>query len=111
MQALLPASGSSPSGTGLAAALERINRLHPYFPAAMNTEAKYIAYTISALGSLDGSYTVTTPSGGAFKSGSTTSFVAYNPTGAPISVTFDGRSRVGPLKIPAGTSRLRGERV
>ena len=65
MQALLPALGSGLTGTGLAAALERINTVHPYFPAAMNTEAKYLAYTISALGSLNAGYTLTTPSGGA----------------------------------------------
>jgi Glycosyl hydrolase family 81 C-terminal domain len=105
MQALLPASGSDLSGTGLAAALARINPLHPYFPAAMNTEAKYIAYTISALGALNGSYTVTTPSGGAFGSGSSTAFVAYNPTGAPTSVTFNGTSKAGPFTIPAGTEQ------
>jgi hypothetical protein len=105
MQALLPASGSGLTGTGLAAALERINTVHPYFPAAMNTEAKYLAYTISALGSLNAGYTLTTPSGGAFTSGSTTSFVAYNPTSAPISVTFNGTSKAGPFTIPAGTQQ------
>ena len=107
MQALLPASGSSVDGTGLAAALERIDRLHPYFPAAMNTVAKYMAYTISALGSLDGRYTVTTPSAGVFRSASATSFVAYNPTGTALkNVTFDGGTKGGTLtikEVPPGT--------
>jgi hypothetical protein len=43
MQTLLPASGAGIDGTGRNAALMRINRVHPYFPPAMNTEAKYLA--------------------------------------------------------------------
>jgi hypothetical protein len=71
----------------------------------MNTEAKYMAYTISALGSLNGSYTVTSPSAGAFTSGPTTSFVAYNPTASPISVTFNGSPSAGLFSIPSDTEQ------
>jgi hypothetical protein len=95
VQGMLPASGSGMTGTGLAAALARINNPHPFFFAAMNTEAKYLAYTYSVLGQLDASVAVTSPEAGAFKSGGTTSFVAYNPTASPISVTFTGASGGG----------------
>ena len=57
VQGELPASGrrhqrepASPP------ALARINPIHPFYTAAMNTEAKYMAYTISALGPLNGAY-------------------------------------------------------
>src|SRR5690348_14965065 len=71
----------------------------------MNTEAKYMAYTIAALGSLNGGYTLTTLSGGVFTSGAKTSFVAYNPTSASISVTFNGSPSAGPFTIPARTEQ------
>ncbi len=99
VQGELPASGSGIKGTGLAAALARINPVHPYYTPAMNTEAKYMAYTISALGPLNDSYNVTSPSAGAFTSGTTTSFVAYNPTSSPISVTFKGSPSAGPFTV------------
>ena len=105
IQGMLPASGSGIEGTGLAAALARINPVHAYYTAAMNTEAKYMAYTISALGSLNGRYTVTSPSGGAFTSGAATSFVGYNPTTSPISVTFNGSPSAGPFTIPPNTEQ------
>src|SRR6202043_3056824 len=63
-----------------------------------------MAYTISALGSLNGGYTVTSPSGGAFTSGAATSFVAYNPTTSPISVTFKGGSLVSTFAPGAAIS-------
>jgi hypothetical protein len=61
VQGMLPASGSGMTGTGLAAALARINHPHPFFFAAMNTEAKYLAYTYSVLGQLDASLAVPLP--------------------------------------------------
>jgi hypothetical protein len=97
VQGMLSASGSGMSGSGLAAALARINNPHPAFFSALNTEAKYIAYTYSVLGQLDGGVSVTSPEAGAFKSGATTAFVTYNPTASPISVTFKGGSGGGPF--------------
>ncbi len=105
VQGLLPASGSGMTGTGLASALARINNPHPAFPAAMNTEAKYMAYTLSALGQLDASYSVTSPDAAAFKSSGANSFVVYNPTKSPISVTFKGGSGAGPFTVPPFTEQ------
>lgn len=99
VQGMLPSSGSGMTGTGLESALARINNLHPFFFPAMNTEAKYLAYTFSALGQLDGSYDVTSPDAGAFKLGGKTTFVAYNPTPTQISVKFNGGSGGGPFNI------------
>jgi hypothetical protein len=105
VQGQLPPSGSGIEGTGLEPALARINPVHAYYTPAMNTEAKYMAYTIAALGPLNGNYAVTSPTAGVFTSGGTTSFVAFNPTGSPISVSFKGGTSAGPFTIPANTEQ------
>ena len=108
LQSLLPASGTDLTGTGLGPALQRIDANHAYFQAAMNTESKYIAYTMSVLGPLDGSYSVTWPEGAAFKSGSTNTFVLDNLGSGGLSAKFIGASTSGPFSVPDNSVRSFG---
>ena len=104
VQAMLPTSGSGMTGTGLAAALARINNPHPPFYAAMNAEAKYLAYTMAKLGQLDGNtYVTRSPAGGAFKSGGTTTYVAVNLANSGNQVGFKGDASAGPYSLKPNT--------
>ncbi len=88
MQSLLAASGIGIDGTGRDAALMRVNRVHPYFPPAMNAGGKYLAYTLGAFGQVDANWVANQPEAEAFTNGASTTFVSYNPTGLAIMVTF-----------------------
>lgn len=89
LQARLPDSGSGITGTGLVPALSRIANPHTFRPDGTNTTAKYWAYSNSLLGQVDTSVVANTPTYGVFtKAGGGTTYVAYNPTNAQITVTF-----------------------
>jgi hypothetical protein len=103
-QARMAASGQGINGTGLTAALTRIAREHAFQFYGTNTMAKYWAYTNAQLGQVDTSIVADTPAYGVSKDAGGNSFVAYNPTGQPITVTFKNRvtnSVVATLGVPA----------
>lgn len=104
-QARMPDSGSGINGTGLTPALTRIARQHVFQFFGTNTMAKHWAYTNALLGQVDTTIVADTPAYGAFKNGvSGNSYVAYNPTRAPITVTFKQRlnnSVVATVNVPS----------
>jgi hypothetical protein len=93
LQARLPASGQGITGTGLAAALQRLARVHTFKFFGTNAMAKYWAYTNAALGQVDASIVADNPAYGVFKDASTSEshYVAYNPTNQSITATFRNR--------------------
>ncbi len=89
LQARLPDSASGINGTGLAPALERIATAHSFRPDGTNTTSKYWAYSNSLLGQIDTSVVANVPTYGVFtRAGGGTTYVAYNPTNAKITVIF-----------------------
>ena len=103
-QARMADSGQGINGTGLTAALTRIARQHAFQFYGTNTMAKYWAYTNALLGQVDTSIVADTPAYGVSKDAGGNSFVAYNPTTQPITVTFKNRvtnSVVATLGVPA----------
>ncbi len=103
-QARMPTSGSGINGTGLTAALTRIKREHFFQFFGTNTMAKHWAYTNALLGQVDTTIVADTPAYGAFKNASGNSYVAYNPTHAPITVTFKQRqtnSVIASFSVPS----------
>jgi hypothetical protein len=103
-QARMADSGQGINGTGLTPALTRIARQHAFQFYGTNTMAKYWAYTNALLGQVDTSIVADTPAYGVSKDAGGNSFVAYNPTTQPITVTFKNRvtnSVVATLGVPA----------
>ncbi|MBV9267415.1 MAG: hypothetical protein JO061_14685 [Acidobacteriaceae bacterium] len=88
IQARLPDSGTGIDDTGLTGALLRINQLHANFPGATNSMGKFWAYTNANLGQLDATVVANTPSYAVFKKTGKRTYVAYNPSSAPLTVTF-----------------------
>ena len=115
IQARLSGTGTNLNDPGPFGALTRINTVHPTYEAAMNTQGKYWAYTLHALGQVDTSVVADTPSYGVFCNGGsgancaggTRSFVAYNPTANAITVNFTQLSpaqNVASFNVPAGAT-------
>ena len=108
IQAMLPASAT----TGMKAALARINTRHPYYPGAMDTTLKYLAYTLGTIGQVNPNVLPTIPDGEAFTNGGKTTYVAFNNTSRPVSVSFidatTGNSVYGPTQVPANSLLMNG---
>ena len=102
-QARMPDSGAGFNGTGLEAALRRIDRQHNFKFYGTNTMAKYWAYTNNLLGQVDTSVVADIPAYGVFQKGSGRTFVAYNPTNQPIMAHFTGNGVSESFSVPAGS--------
>ena len=116
VQARLPLTGTpanaTPSTPGPFGALKRIDSPHVIYPPATNSMGKNFAYALAELGVVDTGVVADTASYGVFCSGGslpgcvggTRSYSAYNPTSAPVTVTFrdaDTRAPVATLQVPA----------
>ena len=112
IQARLPGNGVNPTDPGANGALERLDRLHVIFPAAVNSQGEHFAYALDELGVVDTGVVANTPRYGVFCLGGTLPgcqggarrFTAYNPTGAPITVTFKNvttQATITTLQVPA----------
>ncbi len=115
VQARLPLTGTlanaTPDTPGPFGALERIDRRHILYPAATNSMGENFAYALAELGLVDTGVVADTASYGVFCSGGsvpgcvggTRSYTAYNPTDAPVTVTFRDattRAPVATLQVP-----------
>ena len=115
VQARLPLTGTlanaTPDTPGPFGALERIDRRHILYPAATNSMGENFAYALAELGLVDTGVVADTASYGVFCSGGslpgcvggTRSYTAYNPTDAPVTVTFRDattRASVATLQVP-----------
>ncbi len=116
VQARLPLTGTlqtaNPDTPGPFGALERIDRRHVLYPAATNSMGENFAYALAELGVVDTGVVADTASYGVFCSGGSLpgcvggarSYSAYNPTDAPVTVTFRDagtRAPVATLQVPA----------
>jgi hypothetical protein len=116
MQARLPLTGTlndaTPDTPGPFGALKRVDRPHVIYPAATNSMGENFAYAMAELGVVDAGVVADTASYGVFCRGGslpgcvggTRSYSAYNPSSAPLSVTFrdaDTRAPVATLEVPA----------
>lgn len=96
IQARVPGTGTGIDDPGPLGALARVNRLHPIFQGAVNSQTKNWAYALNALGQVDtnvlsdiASYGVFCKGGtGTNCQGGTRTFVAYNPTGTEFTAGF-----------------------
>lgn len=88
IQARLPEAGEGIDDAGLTGALLRINQVHDNFPGSTNSMGKFWAYTNAYLGTLDATVVANTASYGVFQKAGVRTYVAYNPTNAPMGVTF-----------------------
>jgi hypothetical protein len=112
VQAQVAGAGTGIADAGPFGALARVNNGHDLFFGAMNMQAKHWAYSLNALGPIDASVVADTPNyavfckgaTGAKCAGGTRAFVAYNPTNADVTVTFedaDTGATVITLDVPA----------
>ena len=116
IQARLPLTGTlanaTPNTPGPFGALKRIDRTHVLYPAATNSMGENFAYALAELGQVDTGVVADTASYGVFCSGGSLpgcvggarSYTAYNPTDAPVTVTFRDattRAPVATLQVPA----------
>ena len=118
VQARLAPTGTPGNATvstpGPFGALQRIDQQHVLYPAATNSMGKNFAYAMAELGVLDAGVVADTASYGVFCQGGSLpgcvggarSYSAYNPTDAPITVTFRDagtRAPVATVTVPART--------
>lgn len=96
IQARVPGTGLGIDDPGPLGAIARVNRLHPIFQGAVNSQTKNWAYALNALGQLDINVVADIPAYGVFCKGGTgtncqggtRTFVAYNPAASAMTVSF-----------------------